>query len=187
MSNVDLEPDARAKSDPRTGKPMVSPGLLVLALVIQASCSAGGSRPRLEQQPEDLAGCYRLELFPDATGPEAEARRAAWNIPSGLGLSTEPLEGWPSMQQRYGEVFAARSYDETGAALNHPFNYWRVAGDSIVAGHPGALAGLQLTLVREGSELRGWVRAFTDVRVGDEPGADTASVAAVRIECPDGG
>lgn len=159
----------------------IGPALL---LGIALACSTGQSRPELDEQPQSLAGCYRLQVWPDASGAEAEELRAGWRFPPFLQLLNEPLEGWPGMQERYGEVFAARCYSESGTPMDHPFNYWRVQGDSIHAGHPGALAGLQLTLTRKGNDLEGWVRAFTDVLVEGRPRTAEAPVRATRVDCP---
>jgi hypothetical protein len=157
---------------------------LLLPLAIVLSCSTGRSRPEVDQQPESPVACYRLQVWPDASGAEAEELRAGWHFPPFLQLLDEPLEGWPSMQETYGEVFSARCFDESGTPLSHPFNYWRTDGDSIHAGHPGALAGLQLTLARKGADLEGWMRAFTDVWEEGKPSAEKVPVRAVQVECP---
>ncbi len=135
---------------------------------------------------EAVSGCYRLELYPDETGADAEKKRAEWHIPEYVALESEPLTDWPSLLQTYDQVFVARTLDQAGAARATPFNYWRpVEADVLYVGHPGALAGLSMTLRIVGENLEGEILAFTDVRPqAGGTGKASAPIRARRVECP---
>jgi hypothetical protein len=147
-------------------------------------CSASNTQRDRLPLPEQVAGCYELEFWSGEPGPEAERQRAAWGSAPTVKLDTAKLTVWPSLVQQYGTVFVAHSITE-GRAWDHPFNYWRfVAGDSLFIGHPGALAGVSMTLHIEGQDLRGEITSFTDERVEGKPSTGTAPVLARRVECP---
>lgn len=135
---------------------------------------------------ETVSGCYRLELYPGETGADAEKKREEWIFPPYVQLEPDPLTGWPSLQQRYEQVFVARTRDETGSVKTAPFAYWRpLDGDSLYVGHPGALAGMSMTLRVVGRDLEGEIRAFTDVRPeAVARGTVSAPIRARRVECP---
>ncbi len=138
--------------------------------------------------PEQVAGCYRLELWPGESGPEAERKRSAWSVPPQVKLDTEPLTAWPSLVEQYGAVFVAHSISASGEFRDHPFQYWRfVDGDSLYVGHPRAFAGVSLELKIDGRDLRGQITSFTDVPAEGKPPRVTAPVLARRVECPEKG
>lgn len=149
------------------------------------ACSASNTQRDVLSSPEQVSGCFQLELYPDESGPDAEKERAEWNIPEYVVLGSDPLTTWPSLTQQYGTVFVATSVTADGQTRDHPFNYWRfTTGDSLYVGHPGALAGVSLALHIEGQDLRGEIASFTDVRVEGRSSAVTAPVRAKRVECP---
>ncbi|MDH3457891.1 MAG: hypothetical protein OER90_13715 [Gemmatimonadota bacterium] len=136
--------------------------------------------------PEQVAGCYRLTLWPDESGPDVERRRAGWGSAPILKLDTTRLTAWPSLNQRYGTVFTAFSITESGEVRDHPFNYWRfMDGDSVYVGHPAAFAGVSIEAQIEGQDLVGTIISFSDVRREGRPSGATSPVRAVRMECPD--
>lgn len=162
-----------------------SAALILSALwMVVGGCSASNAQRDRVTLPEQVSGCYELELWPGESGPQAERQRAAWSSAPTVKLDTAKLTTWPSLVQQYGTVFVAHSITE-GRAWDHPFNYWRlVAGDSLFVGHPGALAGVSMTLHIEGQDLRGEITSFTDVPVEGKPTTRTAPVFARRVECP---
>lgn len=156
----------------------------VLLLVIGAGC-AGGQRP--QTLPGAIAGCYQLTLWPDETGLTVEERRAVWRVPTVIRLDTAGFTAWPSLTRRYGDsLYSARGWWE-GRWQEQPFIFWRpLAGDSIYAGHPGALAGVSLVLAIRGEILRGVITAHTDTPIRDSAARarSRAPVEARRVSCP---
>jgi hypothetical protein len=164
-----------------------SVSLLVL-VAMTANCSASSAQRGDALSPERVAGCYRLDLWPGESGPEAEQERAAWSVPPQVKLERDTLTAWPSLVQQYGTVFLAHTISASGEVRDHPFQYWRfVNGDSLYVGHPRAFAGVSLDLEIEGRDLRGQITSFTDVRMEDKPSRVTAPVLARRVECPEKG
>ena len=107
--------------------------VLLSNVAFVVGCGATHSQEQDAPMQDRVAGCYRLELWPGESGPEAEEKRAGWNIPPGVALETAVLTGWPSLTQQYGEnVFVARSFDAAGQWRSTPFGYWRpLGGDSL--------------------------------------------------------
>jgi hypothetical protein len=164
-------------------------GLRYAALIglaaLTCTCSASNAQRDTPFSPERVAGCYRLELYPDESGADIDERRARWDVPQFVVLESDSLTTWPSLLQQYGTVFVAASITQDGQVRDHPFNYWRpAADDSVHVGHPGALAGVSLALRIEGQDLRGEVVSFSDVRVEGRPSTVTSPVRARRVECP---
>lgn len=158
---------------------------LPVLVTMMASCSASSSQRDDALSPEQVAGCYRLDVWPGESGPEAEQKRAGWNVPPFVKLDTEALTAWPSLTQQYGSVFAAYSITASGEVRDHPFHYWRfVDGNSLYVGHPRAFAGVSLDLAIEGQDLRGEITSFTDVRMEGKPSSAAAPVLARRVDCP---
>lgn len=161
--------------------------ILVVLAALTGGCSATNARHDPPSTPQELAGCYRLELWPGESGPDMERRRGAWGSAPIVQLDTARLTAWPNLTERYGVVFVAASITEAGEIRDHPFNYWRLtAGDSLYVGHPGALAGVSMELHIEGADLRGVISSFSDVRVG-RPSTVTIPVRAQRVDCPRSG
>lgn len=166
--------------------------LIVAGLILQAEGCAGSHRSQAEEQEAgarasqaSLAGCYRIEVWPEGSGPQAEAERPRWNVPEIIRLDADPMTEWPSLAQRLGEVFVARTWLE-GRWTEHPFAYWRTAaaGDSVYVAHPAAFAGLTLELATGEEGLEGQVVSFTDVRREAQPSGATAPVRVVPVACP---
>ena len=162
--------------------------MLVVLAALAVACSASTAQRQVPSSPEQVSGCYRLELWPSESGPDVERRRAAWGSAPLLRLDTMRLTAWPSLVQRYGTVFVAFSITASGQVRDHPFNYWRfIGGDSVFVGHPGALAGASMELRRHGKELGGVISSFTDVWEEGRPLKVTAPVRAHRVECQGNG
>ena len=158
---------------------------LVALAALTGGCSATNAQRDAPSTPQELAGCYRLELWPGESGPAVEQRRAAWGSAPVLKLDTMQLTAWPSLTQQYGTVFVAYSITASGQVRDHPFNYWRfMDGDSLYVGHPGALAGVSMKLRIEGQDLSGSITSFTDVRMEGRPSTATTPIRARRMECP---
>jgi len=167
-------------------------GLRSLALMSAVGLAGAGSASNAQREtpfsPEQVAGCYRLELWPDESGGQVERRRAAWGSAPILKLDSIKLTAWPSLVQQYGTVFVAFSITESGQVRDHPFNYWRfMDGDSLYVGHPGALAGVSMKVRIEGQDLSGSITSFTDVRMEGRPSTATTPLRARRVECPPSG
>lgn len=175
----------------------MSPSLTLISLVAGAlvwnagGCAGSQSRQQDQADPgaqsarASVTGCYRIEVWPEGSDPEAEARRAGWNVPEVVRLTPDPLTEWRALGERYDSVFVARTWLEARWA-DHPFGYWRpaAAGDSVYVGHPAAFAGLTLELARRGDGLEGRIIAFTDVRREGQPSRTTAPVTATPVACP---
>lgn len=174
-----------------------SPSVALFAFIAGALVSqAGGCASSQSRQPDQgdpgarsarasPTGCYRIEVWPEGSDPEAEAKRARWNVPEIVLLTPDPLTEWRALVERYDSVFVARTWLE-GRWADHPFGYWRpeAGGDSVYVAHPAAFAGMTLELARSDDGFEGRIIAFTDVRREGQPSRSTAPARAVPVACP---
>lgn len=152
-----------------------SPRTLLAFLVVGPVLVACASGKSAREEIEALSGCYRFEQ------PAGDRKL---DLPWGLELLDEPLEGWPGLP----EAFRARSWLTSVEPADHPFAYWMpVEGDSIRTGHPGG-GGFDVVLTGPDDEgdLSGHGRPVGDALspgdTGESP--DSARVTARRVACP---
>ncbi len=145
-------------------------GALAMVTILGACASA-----QHDLSAQDLAGCYYFERSPTAD---------SLNLPWGVRLSDQPLEGWPAMAQRQARQAATLTPD---GDQDFPFAYWLVAeSDSVEIGHPGGGA-LVVRVALDGQRMAGTVRAAGDAL---QPGAIVTSrapraVALKHALCPE--
>lgn len=132
-----------------------------------------------------LAGCW----FFDRT---AAAERL--NLPWGIELRTDSVQGWPAIAQ-LPDVRRAVTLADRERTADFPFGYWRTfASDSIEIGYPAG-GGLVLALTVQppladaafAARLEGTARAVGDARPIDQPfdrPPQTDAVALTRATCP---
>lgn len=106
-------------------------------------------------------------------------------MPAAVALDSLPLQGWDRFAERYEKVFQARTFETPSArAGDTPFAYWRpLEGNSVVVGHPGAMAGMTLRMRERSGELGGTILAFTDVMTPGRTGRDSTAVRIMRTPC----
>lgn len=131
---------------PTTSRLATAAAGTLLAGTLLAGCAS--AEKRLSAQ--DLAGCYYFEQ-------DSTAR--ALNLPWGVRLTDEALEGWPAIAQRHPK--RATTLTPAGDE-DHPFGYWLVTrSDSVEIGYPGG-GGLVVRVAPHGQRLEGSVRAVGD-------------------------
>jgi hypothetical protein len=143
-----------------------------LAATVTPACAAPPEQP----DPRHVVGCH---FFVQDTVAER------LQLPWGVRLLDQPLEGWPVIERR-GDVRVATTL--TGREeLEFPFGYWiRTHSDSLEIGYPGG-GGLLLVLELENGAFRGVARPVGDAL---EPPAilPERRELAVRLtwaRCPD--
>lgn len=146
--------------------------LLLSATILIAAC--GGMPERTDPRP--LVGCHYF--VQDHVARDLQ-------LPWGVRLLDQPLEGWPALQQRpdVRKATTLTGHDE----VDFPFGYWVVtADDSLEIGYPAG-GGLLLDLAIRDGAFHGHARP-----VGDAvplPGTITAPrphpVQMVWARCPE--
>jgi hypothetical protein len=143
----------------------------ICALCAPAACVTTPPAPRV------AAGCYYFER--DATAVRL-------NLPWGVRLLADTLEGWPVIQQRR-DVRGAVTLVGHGETAAFPFGYWLPLGaDSVEIGYPAG-GGLLLELQVGPGRLAGTARALGDaMRPGEFAQPRPAeAVSLVHARCPD--
>lgn len=156
---------------PRPG-PVTTLTAALAAALFAAACAG-----RHEQaSPWPLVGCHYFVQ-------DAAAR--ALDLPWGVRLLDQPLEGWPALQQRPG---VRRATTLTGQdEVDFPFGYWvRTAADSLEIGYPGG-GGLRLELATGEGTFEGLARPVGDAvpPPGLRPTAGGHPVHLTWARCPD--
>lgn len=141
----------------------VTAGLLALLAGACASTPEGAA--------QDIAGCYYFEQ--DATAREL-------NLPWGVRLTADSLDGWPPLDQEP-EVYVAVTLIGPDESRGTPFGYWQARGDSIRLGYPG-MGGFAVNLAVQDTALVGTARGVGDAGFGPRP---THQVRLVRARCPE--
>jgi hypothetical protein len=125
-----------------------APAALLLA---PATLALTCARPPEQPEPHALAGCHFF--VQDDVAIELQ-------LPWGVRLLDEPLQGWPAIQQR-GHVHRATTLTGQDEEA-FPFGYWiRTAHDSLEIGYPAG-GGLLLELALENGAFRGTARPLGD-------------------------
>jgi hypothetical protein len=146
-------------------------GGLLCCSILPAACMTTPAPPAFP------IGCYYFER-------DATAERL--NLPWGVQLLADSLQGWPVIQQRDG-VRRAVTLVTLGETTNFPFGYWLpLAADSVEIGYPAG-GGLLLELRAQPGRLTGVARALGDAM---PPGAfdqprPVEIVALTHARCPD--
>jgi hypothetical protein len=148
-------------------------GLAAMAGVLTVTACAG--QPE-QPEPRPLAGCYYFAQ--DQVGERL-------NLPWGVRLLDQPLQGWPAIQQRPG---VKRATTLTGhEERDVPFGYWiRTARDSVEIGYPAG-GGLLLDLAIVDTDLRGSARPVGDALPppAARPEPATYPVELTWARCPE--
>jgi hypothetical protein len=144
------------------------PGWSWTVALTLVGCASLSDRPS-----EQLAGCYQFRYDEGAK---------SLGLPWGVVLVDEPIEpGW-MVGMRFENVMTAETAVSATERADHPFGYWRLAGDTIEIGHPSGFTGFTLSLLREGRDLVGTGRAIGDAgRPGET--RPTHLVTANRVVC----
>jgi hypothetical protein len=122
---------------------------------------------------QELAGCYQFRYDQGAKG---------LGLPWGVVLLDEPIEpGW-MVGMRFENVMTAQTATSATEREDHPFGYWRLAGDTVEIGHPSGFTGFTLTLLSQGRDLVGTGRAIGDAGLPGET-RPTQPVTAYRVVC----
>lgn len=158
--------------------------VVCLALVAAAGCSRQPPDGALDRASASgtVHGCWALEVTAEGATRDSVSRwLSAGSLPTVLELDTARVSEGPAGEP----VYRARSYFD-GRPEEGPFSAWRrISGDSLLVERPGAMTGVSLRLVGDGTALEGVVTAFTDVM---EPGRRSRQQAPVRAEpavCPE--
>lgn len=123
-------------------------GAATLAVVVAllGACASAGERLSAQQ----LAGCYYFER-------NDVAREL--NLPWGVRLTEDSLQGWPAMAARHALRAATLS---TEGDQDHPFGYWlTIDSDSVEIGYPAG-GSLVVRVAPDGQRMVGTVRALGD-------------------------
>jgi hypothetical protein len=150
-------------------------------LVIGITLLAGGCATTDVAPATALAGCWYFDRTVAAE---------QLNLPWGVELRTDSVQGWPGIQQ-LPEVRRAVTLLDGTRVVDFPFGYWRaLRADSIEIGYPAG-GGLLLSLAvqppppAEAAALAGTARALGDARPPGQtfdPPADPVSLT--RAGCP---
>lgn len=139
--------------------------LLLLPALLVSACA---SSP--EGAAQELSGCYYFER--DATAREL-------NLPWGVQLTDQPLEGWPIGQQEgVRRAVTLKGPDQTA---DFPFGYWQAKADSVRLGYPG-MGGFLVDLAVEEQALEGTARPVGDAGVDEERPVHPVRLTLAR--CP---
>jgi hypothetical protein len=121
--------------------------LLLPATFLAAAC--GGMPERIDPRP--LVGCHYF--VQDDVARDLQ-------LPWGVRLLDQPLQGWPALQQRpdIRRATTLTGHDE----VDFPFGYWLVtASDSLEIGYPAG-GGLLLELAITNGAFQGHARPVGD-------------------------
>ncbi|HSJ26386.1 MAG TPA: hypothetical protein VK929_17025 [Longimicrobiales bacterium] len=160
---------------------------LCLVAAALAVLTASGCASTAVSQADVLPGCYYFE--------QTDVARSL-NLPWGVELLEDSLEGWPAISQ-LPDVRQAVTLVGPAERAGFPFGYWRtVAEDSVEIGYPAG-GGLVLALAVQPPATAGGLPAGlagTARAVGDAvPFGDTAAsrqraadpVSLMRARCPE--
>jgi hypothetical protein len=151
--------------------------VLFIAITLVAGCATAHVAPA-----DALAGCWYFDRT-------ATAERL--NLPWGVELRTDSVQGWPAIQQLPDVRRAVTLLDGTRVE-DFPFGYWRaLRSDSVEIGYPAG-GGLLLSLAvqppppADVTALTGTARALGDARPPgqfDRP-PEVDPVSLTRAMCP---
>jgi hypothetical protein len=151
-------------------------------LWIAFTWAVGGCATAHVAPADTLAGCWYFDRT-------AAAERL--NLPWGVELRTDSVQGWPAIQQLTNVRRAVTLIDATRVE-DFPFGYWRaLRSDSVEIGYPAG-GGLLLSLAVQppppalATALAGTARALGDARPPgqfDRPPEDDP-VSLTRAMCP---
>lgn len=158
---------------------MFSLGEIKLGTLALGCLLVGGCATTAEGMTEGvLPGCYYFEQ-------NAEARQM--NLPWGIMLTQEKLEGWPPLTTSRTGVKKAVTLQATGPQ-DFPFGYWDdVEHDGKVEiGYP-AMGGFVMMLEHDNGTLRGSITPLGDaLPLGGKTTTRTSkTVSLTRAQCPD--
>jgi hypothetical protein len=146
------------------------------AVVLASVVTLAGCGPAPEPpEPRQLVGCHFFVQ-------DSVAR--ALQLPWGVRLLDEPVQGFPAIQQREG---VRRATTLTGREeRDFPFGYWvRTGHDTVEIGYPAG-GGLRLDLVVENGQMAGHAVPVGDVvRPGAAAERPPHPVALTWARCPD--
>ena len=145
----------------------------VVTAALFAACATAGCISAQVAPAADPAGCWYFEH---------DAAAAALNLPWGIRLGGDALEGFASLEQR-GEPRVARTLD-SDRERDQPFGYWMaIAGDSVQVGYPAG-GGLVLRLARGETAMTGVARPAGDAVAPGAPPRTNTPVRLTRAQCP---
>jgi len=144
-----------------------------LPLLLAAGIGAGACATGAQRTGALPTGCWYFEQ-------DTVARHL--NLPWGVRLSEQALEGWPNLRGLHARQ-AATLTPEGDADV--PFGYWRTLGaDSLEIGFPGG-GGLVLELEAAPTALHGRAVAVGDVLMPDDRPRIARPVRLTAALCPE--